>query len=135
MDVEPFLLASTLRGALAQRLVRRLCKQCKATQACSGEDVHQLGPAGRSLVGRDVCVPVGCEQCLEGFRGRSGVFELLTVTPELQEQIRAGQSGTAALRGTFEKGGASLLEDGVRKVADGETSIGEVVNVCHARGV
>lgn len=133
MDVEPFLLASTLRGALAQRLVRRLCPHCAREQACAAADVAELGEPGEALVGRPIKYPVGCEHCLEGYRGRTGLFELLPVTSGIQNLIRRGSQGAGDIRDAAQRAGhGSLLTDGIHKVADGVTSPPDVISVCHA---
>ncbi len=114
MGVEPFLLSSTLLGALAQRLVRKLCVVCKRL-----ED----GPEPRWH-------PVGCAACAgTGYKGRTGVYELMNVNPEMQTLVhnRAAEQDLAA---AARKGGLrSMREDGERLVAAGVTSLEEVIRV------
>jgi general secretion pathway protein E len=117
MGVEPFLLSSSLLGVLAQRLVRRLCPRCKRR----GDD----GPGGEPR-----WQPVGCSHCGNtGYKGRTGVYELMVATPEVQalvhnrapEQELAAAARAAGLR--------SMREDGERLVREGVTSLEEVVRV------
>ncbi|MBX3635600.1 MAG: type II secretion system ATPase GspE [Rubrivivax sp.] len=112
MGVEPFLLSSSLLGVLAQRLVRKLCPHCRR----QGDDGHWH--------------PVGCEHCGHtGYKGRTGVYELMVATPEVQalvhnradEQTLAATARAAGLR--------SMREDGERLVREGITSLEEVVRV------
>lgn len=133
MGVEPFLLASCLRGSLAQRLVRRLCPECREPVKLAAEDVSRLGRRGRDLVGRDSWREVGCSACLEGFKGRMGLFELLSVDSEVRAIIRDGGGGGDALKNHLSSSGdTTLLDDALGKVADGETSLSEVMSVVSA---
>lgn len=116
MGVEPFLLSSSLLGVLAQRLVRKLCPHCKR---------EDTGPDGRKL-----WHPVGCPECSHtGYKGRTGVYELMVVDEAVQALIhnRAPESeivATAAKRGL-----RSMREDGERLVSEGVTSLEEVLRV------
>ena len=127
MGVEPFLLASCLRGALAQRLVRRLCS-CRRMGPLPDAD-RKSGGALAARIPPDalVGVAVGCPACIEGYRGRVGVFELMVMDRELQEVVRLGHAGVESLR---EKGLAAgmhtLADDGIAKVLAGVTSFAEV---------
>jgi general secretion pathway protein E len=133
MGIEPFLLASCLRGTLAQRLVRRLCPVCRESVKLDSEDVAGLGEKGVALVGHESWNEVGCPECLEGFKGRMGLFELLSVDTDMQSIIRDGHGAGDALRVLVrERGGTTLLDDGVAKVMGGGTSLSEVMNVVSA---
>lgn len=130
MGIEPFLLASCLRGTLAQRLVRRLCPACSESVTLDTEDVAILGEKGAGLAGREARVAVGCPDCLEGFKGRMGLFELLSVDGEMQSVIRDGHGAGDALRDLVRRRGeTTLLDDGLAKVMAGETSLSEVLSV------
>ncbi|MCL6263598.1 type II secretion system ATPase GspE [Craterilacuibacter sp. RT1T] len=120
MGTEPFLLASSLLGVMAQRLVRRLCPACKAQHALplKGEPdvVHYR--------------PVGCPACaMSGYRGRLGIYELLTVDDQLQRMVHQGASEQAIREHALQTGMRSLREDGMRWVRAGETSLEEVVRI------
>lgn len=127
MGVESYLVAACLRAALAQRLVRRLCPACRRQSPLSREEMAGLGPMASRLTGRNVWRPVGCSQCLEGYRGRVGLFELMLVDREAQDFIRSGRPGGEELRQFAEKRGMrSLLADGIDKVLGGTTSLSEL---------
>ena len=130
MGVEPYLLASCMRGALAQRLARKLCPSCALEVVATEDDVRLLGDAGKRLIGKTIRNPVGCSKCLEGYSGRVGLFEVLVVNAEIQEMIRNGNlSGDALCSHAGRVGVNTLLTDGVEKIENGTTSVSEVVNV------
>ena len=130
MGVAPHLLASCLRGVLAQRLVRRLCERCRAATTVTG-DAPGLPPALLDAHrGREVWEPAGCPECLEGYRGRTGVFELMLVDDELQAFIRSGETARENLHGrAVERGMVTLLEDGLSKALAGVTSLAELATL------
>jgi general secretion pathway protein E len=129
MGVEPYLLASCLRGVLAQRLVRRLCPACRRETTPDPAEIVRAGPDA-AMLGDRVWDPVGCGACLDGFRGRTGLFEFLKFSETLSEHVRGGQAGAAGLRqAAIDAGMSSLLCDGLRKVASGTTSLAEVLAV------
>ena len=112
MGVEPFLLSSSLLGVLAQRLVRKLCLACRRQDA-----------QGRWH-------PVGCPACaLSGYRGRTGVYELMVADDEVRELIHGRAAESALLAVARRTGLRSMREDGERLVAEGVTSLEEVLRV------
>jgi general secretion pathway protein E len=112
MGVEPFLLSSSLLGVLAQRLVRKLCEYCKR------EDEHHRWH------------PVGCEHCVSsGYKGRTGVYELLVVDEAIQGLIHARASEQEIIKAAVANGMRSMRDDGERLVGEGITSLEEVVRV------
>ncbi|MCX6996223.1 MAG: ATPase, T2SS/T4P/T4SS family [Kiritimatiellaeota bacterium] len=126
MGIEPYLLASSILGALAQRLVRCLCPECREPARLSAEERALLGPWAARLDDGFWRVR-GCPRCLEGYRGRTGIYELMTADAELLEAIRTradlarlGQLARAA-------GMRSLWEDGLDKVRQGVTSLPELL--------
>jgi general secretion pathway protein E len=129
MGIEPYLLASSLLGVLAQRLVRTLCPECsRAVAASAGEAklLHDLGlPATTELNGG-----LGCAACNgTGFRGRTGVYELLLVDDTMRRLIHDG-AGELALRAAAQRAGMrTLRSDGARFIADGTTTLAELVRV------
>ncbi|NQU40471.1 MAG: type II/IV secretion system protein [Lentisphaerae bacterium] len=134
MGVEPYLLASSLRGALAQRLIRRLCPHCRREAVAPSSQLAELGDelAARAA-GQPVWEPVGCERCLEGYSGRMGVFELVRVDMALREAIRRGSSGSDELRALAVTAGMRpMVADAVDRLLEGATSLGEVLNVAAA---
>ncbi|MGA2248524.1 MAG: GspE/PulE family protein [Verrucomicrobiota bacterium] len=129
MGIEAFLLASSLEGVLAQRLVRKICAVCRTEsavtpvarekiEAISGRKIEGVFYSGR-----------GCEECRNsGYRGRTGIFELLSLTPELKEMILQKRS-SADLKNAAQKGMITMHQDALQKAADGITSIEEILRV------
>ena len=128
LGVENFLLSSTIRGILAQRLVRVLCPDCREPdpEAMNREEIEALGIDRRAVLYRSR----GCEKCSQtGFFGRTGIFELLLVTDEVRKAIIRREDANQIRCVAREQGMRTLLEDGVRKVAEGKTTLGEVLRV------
>lgn len=132
MGIEPFLIASSLDGVLAQRLVRRICPACRTRAdipAAVRDQIERLD--GRPLTG-EYSTGAGCQECRGvGYRGRLGLFELLVINRELRELILQRRSSAeikSRVRGVM----TTLFEDGLAKAAAGVTSLEEVVRVCSA---
>jgi general secretion pathway protein E len=128
MAVEPYLLAAALRGVLAQRLVRQLCPLCRKPVKVSPRDVSLLGAEGERLKGATLYEPGGCPQCLGGYRGRIGIFEMLVMNPEIESLIRSGASAARKMRdlpGCETR--LTMLDDGLAKVLAGQTSLAEIL--------
>ena len=135
MGVETFLLASCLRGVLAQRLVRRLCPVCRRRTVVPAGEAAALGVPPEALADGEAWTAAGCEACLEGYSGRTGLFELMKITPALQDLVRKGHTSAADLRRAAEADGmAGLQADGIRKLRAGTTSLSEVAGVAAAAG-
>jgi general secretion pathway protein E len=133
MGIPAYLLASSVRAVLAQRLVRKLCPHCRQRVTLGTEDAERLGIASRAGAKVWAANPEGCPHCLGGYRGRTGIHELLLVTPELAEAVRAG-APLAELRGIASRGGfTDMLADGADKVLRGETSVAEVLRAVGSR--
>lgn len=127
LGIEPFLLAASLSGVLAQRLVRRLCPQCKQAGTADPSQIA-LFPQSSGLPG-NVWLANGCNQCLEGYHGRLGVFELMNFSPAARELLRSdGLTHSAIHKQACVDGMHPLLEDGIAKVAAGETTIDELLS-------
>lgn len=123
MGVEDYLLASSLLGVLAQRLVRTLCGQC-AREATDGADMLPDTGGGKALEA------VGCADCADtGYRGRSGVYELLTIDDDLRNLIIGRAPADRIKTMATSKGMRSLRDDGWAKVAEGVTTVREVLRV------
>ena len=131
-DEASYLLSSCLVGVLAQRLVRKLCPECKRPTELTKNDTKRLG-LREDLAGRTAYEPGGCEKCLQtGYRGRTGVFELMRVDEDLASLI-ARSEDARTLRTTARKHGMlSLMEDAARKVIQGVTSREEAMRVTKA---
>ena len=132
MGVERYLLAPMIVGMIAQRLVRRLCPDCRRADVAGDVDAALLG--GALAMGAPVWRAVGCEQCHgEGYRGRLAIYELVVVSERVQAMIHDGAS-EADLTAVAREAGPSLLEDGIARLADGETSVEEVARVVRDEG-
>ncbi len=130
MGVERFLLAPTLKGIIAQRLVRSLCHDCSVPSVATTLDCDLLG--GHMKVGDPLFRAQGCPACFGGgYRGRTGIYEVVEVDPEMEALIHSGAS-EAALTEHARRAGPSLFEDGARKIRDGVTSVEEVTRVSQA---
>jgi type IV pilus assembly protein PilB len=128
MGIEPFLVASSLNLVCAQRLVRRVCKNCSAPHPTPPEALVHAGFSeedGKTVVpnkGR------GCEKCNNtGFKGRVGLYEVMEITEELRELILVGASGLELRRKAVEEGMITLRSSGLLKVKEGVTTLEEVV--------
>ncbi|MDO9322245.1 MAG: ATPase, T2SS/T4P/T4SS family, partial [Pseudomonas sp.] len=127
MGIEPFLLSSSLLGVLAQRLVRVLCPSCKQP--------YQADAAECALVGGDLAAPptlhraVGCNECRQlGYRGRTGIYELVMFDDALRTLVHNGASEQEMTRHA-RRFGPSIRDDGMRKVREGATTLEEVLRV------
>lgn len=125
MGIEPYLLSSTLIGVLAQRLVRKLCPECKAPHTPDDTERAILNESLFPVYG-----PVGCAACgWNGFKGRTGIYELLPVDDGIRKQIHDGVSEASIAKAAKKAGMLTLREDGLRWVNDGVTSLDEVLRV------
>ena len=130
MGVEPFLIATSVRAVQAQRLVRRLCPHCSRPAAVLPVFEHMVAPL--AMDGTDACwkEAVGCPHCQgTGYRGRLGIYELVDVTPELQELVIAGATAEKMRSLVNVQGGRTLRDDGLLKARAGLTTVEEVVRV------
>ncbi|MFY3382627.1 type II secretion system ATPase GspE [Paracidovorax sp. MALMAid1276] len=130
MGVERYLITSSVNGVLSQRLVRRLCMHCREPYQPDATVLESTG-LGRFLSpGAAVYRPVGCAQCRGvGYSGRTGVHELLVVDDALRRSILDGADAGTLHAQAMQAGMHSLYEDGLRKVAAGQTSLDEVLRV------
>jgi len=127
MGVEPFLLSSSLIGVLAQRLVRNLCPHCKRSYNATAAENTLLGiePEAATILQ----APVGCEHCNQsGYRGRTGIFELVMVDSSLQTMIHEG-AGEQTMEHYARTHTPSIREDGCRRVLAGDTALEELLRV------
>jgi type IV pilus assembly protein PilB len=128
MGVEPFLITATLEGILAQRLVRRICVDCRTEYEPSPKLLMELNLRPQDVVGRKFYYGRGCDRCNNtGHKGRMGLFELLTVNDDIRDLISKGTS-TDQLRTEARKMGMpTLRESGLEALYAGQTTIDEVV--------
>ena len=134
MGVEPFLVASTVEGVMAQRLVRTLCANCKQEYRPDSDDVPADFPLDEALAQSEpIFRPVGCKECRQsGYRGRVGLYELLTSNEELRELANNRISSHKLKEVGIRHGMMTLRQNGWRKVLQGRTSIEEVTSVAKA---
>lgn len=138
MGVEPFLVSSSLLAVMAQRLVRRLCSHCKEPYRPSLEQIQKLEMTVEDVEreGGIFYRPVGCEKCSElGYRGRSGIYELLVVTDEIREMVMNHRDAGTIKKQAMKQGMSTLRTDGARKVLAGSTSLDEVLRVTQAEAI
>ncbi len=130
IGVKPFLVSTSLRAAVAQRLVRKICKQCKKPYAPEPNELRSLNITPQQAATATFMRGEGCPNCNgTGYRGRAGIFEMFVVNEEIQRMIY-DNVGTAKLRDKARSlGMRTMREDGVRKVLAGQTSIDEVVSI------
>ena len=136
LGVEGFLLQSTLRAVIAQRLVRVLCDGCKRMHALTGDDLA-ADPRYRVLgfaAGETVYHADGCERCSgTGYRGRAGVFELLEMTDDVRAFVGANADSLAIDRAAIRAGMTTMIDDAVAKCRAGITTVSEVFRVTSVR--
>jgi type IV pilus assembly protein PilB len=130
IGVKPFLVASSIQGIMAQRLVRCICEDCKEEYVPHDSDLDLLGSPGAFLRDQALTHGRGCTSCqLTGYSGRKGLFEILNVDDEIQKMIFDKASSSALRINAREHGMRTLREDGLRKIASGMTTLQEVLRV------
>jgi type IV pilus assembly protein PilB len=128
MGTEPFLVAASLEGILAQRLLRTICPDCKAPYEPSQSILSQLGIAPHELGDKNFYTGKGCKTCGEtGYKGRAGLYELLNVTDPIRELIIERAPSVVIKQKAIELGMTTLREDGLRCIYEGRTTIEEVL--------
>jgi general secretion pathway protein E len=139
LGVEPYLASSSLIAILAQRLVRKVCPDCRNATEPSARDLRALGllgngdgaPAPRNS--EEFFVGAGCEKCFQtGYRGRTGIYELLLISEQIQDMIYRRETAGAIKRNALEAGMQTLRMDGARKALAGITTVSEVLRVTQA---
>jgi len=130
IGVQPFLVASSVRAIMAQRLVRRLCTDCKQPGELSETDLRALRIEPGQLREAQVMKPVGCEQCRKtGYKGRMGIFEIFVIDDEVRHMINKRSSTLLLRQRARELGMRNLREDGMRKILAGLTSAEQVISI------
>jgi type IV pilus assembly protein PilB len=128
MGIEPFLVASALDCVVAQRLARMLCTNCKKRTIISANTLQANGYKAR--VELEAYEPVGCRRCAgSGYRGRVGLYEVMTVTPEIQSMALERAPAEAIRDVAVGQGMRRLRDDGLAKVKEGRTSMAEIARV------
>jgi len=130
IGVQPFLVASSVRAIMAQRLVRRLCSNCKQPGELTETELRALRVEPGQLREAQVMKPIGCEQCRQiGYKGRIGIFEIFSIDDEVRHMINIRSSTLMLRQRARELGMRTLREDGVRKILAGLTSAEEVISI------
>jgi type IV pilus assembly protein PilB len=128
MGIEPFLVASSLNLVCAQRLVRRICSNCKVEEPVSTQALEQIGYNAEDAKSVKPFKGTGCEKCNKtGYKGRVGLYEVMEITDELRELILVGASSLELRRKAVEEGMITLRGSGLRKVKLGVTTLEEVL--------
>ncbi len=128
MGLEPFLLSASLEFVLGQRLVRKICKSCKQEYQPKREMFEMLGLNPQELGERKFFFGGGCSDCNQtGYKGRTGLFEMICVTDSFRELINSGAATLVLRQKAIEQGMRTLREDGLRSIFDGESTIEEVL--------
>lgn len=130
MGVEPFLVASSVIGIIAQRLVRTLCHECRERHTPSDFELEQLGVERSQIQENYIYRPKGCASCLDtGYQGRCGIHEIMMISDEVRGMVMRNASTSEVKRQAMESGMKTLREVAADKVLSGETSIEEVLRV------
>ncbi len=130
MGIKPYLVSSTVQGVLAQRLVRTICPTCRTAYKPSEKEMKILGVKPEEAEGIELYRSKGCSDCSDtGFKGRTGILELLIITDEIREMILNNVSSSEVAGKARELGMKTLKEDGLEKVIRGYTTIEEVLRV------
>ncbi len=128
MGVEPFLISSSLEGILAQRLIRRICTNCRTAYEPKEELLTQLGLSPHEIGDKNFYYGTGCDACNQtGYKGRKGIYELLEITDPVRELVNQRAPSIVIKQKAVELGMITLREDGLRSIYDGDTTIEEVL--------
>lgn len=130
MGIEPFLVSSSLTAIIAQRLVRRVCPECRQAYSPSTEELAKMGLTQSEIKGMNFYRRNGCPNCMStGYKGRTGIYEFLLLDDELRNLILTKCDATTIKNRVKEKGMVGLREDGARKVMEGLTTTEEILRV------
>lgn len=130
MGVEPFLVASSVVGILAQRLVRTVCHDCAELYTPSDFEIEQLALTREQLVGHKIYKAVGCSVCLNtGYSGRSGVHEIMLIDDEIRALITRSADAMIIKKAAMSKGMLTLREAGIKLILEGRTTVEEVLSI------
>ncbi len=128
MGVEPFLISASLEGVLGQRLIRKVCLECRTPYEPSEVALSQLGLSPHEIGDKQFYYGKGCDTCNNtGYKGRKGIYELLDVSDPIREMINQRAPSVVLKQKAIELGMTTLREDGLRAIYDGETTIEEVL--------
>ena len=134
MNIEPFLIASTINIAIGQRLVRKICSKCKIKKVLSDAEFKSLSEVLKHEMlknNRDFFEGKGCVECEDGYEGRVGIYEVLEVTEPIRELIMKRANSGVIREAAIKEGMTAMLEDGFKKALVGITTIEEVLRIIH----
>jgi len=132
IGVEPYLIASALKGVLAQRLVRRICPNCKEAYDATDEELEEIGLEQNPHKKIQFYRGKGCPQCLHtGYRGRIGVFEIFALNKEEKQLIRKKATQDELMDAALRDGYTTLADDALRLILDGTTTVKEALRILH----
>ena len=133
IGVKPFLVSASLRAAMAQRLVRRVCAGCKKPYLPEQKELFSIGLTEAQAAQATFMKGEGCQRCLGlGFRGRMGLFELFMINEEVQHMIYENANLVLLRQKARELGMRNMREDGIRKITSGMTTVDEVISATMA---
>ncbi|MBR2508924.1 MAG: Flp pilus assembly complex ATPase component TadA [Lentisphaeria bacterium] len=134
MGVEPFLICSSLSGVLSQRLIRRVCPNCKVEYDPTDEDLERLQLTREEVAGHKFCYGKGCKKCNNtGYKGRKAIVELMVIDNSIRELIYANAPMAKIRDRAIENGMLAIRDDGILAILNGETSVDEVVKYTMVR--
>jgi type IV pilus assembly protein PilB len=130
IGVQPFLVSSAVRAIMAQRLVRKVCPNCRHPYELTEAELHTLGLTATQMEGASAMKGAGCDTCKHlGYKGRAGIFEIFIIDDDVRHMINSKASTVELRKRAREMGMRTLREDGVRKVLAGMTTAEEVIGV------
>lgn len=130
LGVPPYLIRATVLGVMAQRLVRTLCPSCKTPLALEEQDWRMLTQPWKTALPQQACQPVGCLECRNtGYRGRAGVYEIMPLNESIKNMINDNSNTSNIRKQAIKEGMHSLRLSGAQKIANGQTTIDEVLRV------
>jgi type IV pilus assembly protein PilB len=128
MGVEPFMISSSLEGVLGQRLIRKICPNCKTAYEPTEHTLAQLGLSPHDIGDKTFYYGLGCDTCNHtGYKGRKGIYELLDITDPIRELINKRAPSVVLKQKAIELGMITLRQDGLRCIYDGDTTIEEIL--------
>ncbi len=129
-NVEPYLVSSSLTAVMAQRLVRRICPECKQPYEPSAHELREIGIGAEDADDLNIYIGAGCNKCFDtGYRGRVGIYELMLINEDIRDMVYHRESAGKIKTKAIEFGMQTLRMDGARKVIDGITTVAEVLRV------
>ena len=128
MGVEPFLVSSSNLGVIGQRLIRRVCQNCKTLYTPLEKELTELGLSQNDIRGKTIYTAKGCDKCMNtGYSGRTCIKELFIVDDEIRQMILAGGDSNTLKKKAIEKGMRTIRDDGILKILQGITTIEEIL--------